>query len=287
MVENFSPEMLRYIDSECLAADKSFQNQHRVFATKRGWFLRPTVKLDPVAEFFLYDLVYENRALFKTRSRPTRTVLGYRIEGGARISGRASYREYKEAVKNHKAQFKYHAYLDVSSYFTHIYHHDLVTWWQEANGSPEDAKKLSKFLRAMSARSIDCLPQGIYPSKMIGSAFLNFLENASRIRSAQSVRLMDDFWIFDNDPAVLIADFMLAQSLLSAVGLTINEQKSQMPHGLSGAEQQELPLDDLDQMKIHLLRRRSEELIKTMGDMTIQIRKLKKNSNSTQPSTNT
>jgi hypothetical protein len=92
---------------------------------------------------------------------------------------------------------------------------------------------------------------------MIGSAFLNFLENSSRIHCAESVRLMDDFWMFDNNPAILIADFLVAQSLLSDRGLSINEQKSGI---LEKPELQlELPLN-LDEIKIRLLRRRSEEL---------------------------
>ncbi len=35
---------------------------------------------------------------------------------------------------------------------------------------------------------------------------------------------MDDFWMFDNNQAILIADFLEAQSLLSDRGLSINEQ---------------------------------------------------------------
>jgi hypothetical protein len=50
---------------------------------------------------------------------------------------------------------------------------------------------------------------------MIGAAFLNFLENSNRIRCAESIRLMDDMWLFDDDPAILVSDFLTAQSLLS------------------------------------------------------------------------
>lgn len=130
-------------------------------------------------------------------------------------------------------------------------------------GDRSDAEILGKFLReATSGRSIDCLPQGIYLSKMIGSAFLNFLENSSRIRCAESVRLMDDFWMFDNELAILIADFLVAQSLLSDRGLSIIEQKSKIVE--KSELQLELPLN-LDEMKIRLLQRRSEELSQRHG----------------------
>jgi hypothetical protein len=263
MVEKFSREMLEFIQSECLAAGKGFQSQHRVYATKRGWFLRPTVKLDPAAELFIYDFVYRNRSLFAKSPQQNRSIFGYRIVGGVPILGMQSYLDYKSKVSRCKRSYQHHAYLDVASYFNRIYHHDLTTWWEDVGGSPGDAEMLGKFLReATSGRSIDCLPQGIYPSKMIGSAFLNFLESSSRIRCAESVRLMDDFWMFDDDPAILIADFLMAQSLLSDRGLSINEQKSKIVEKTD--QQLELPLN-IDEMKIRLLQRRSEELSQRRG----------------------
>jgi hypothetical protein len=263
MVEKFSAETLEFIQSECLAPGKGFMSQHRVYATKRGWFLRPTVKLDPAAEFFMYDFVYRNRSLFSPSLLQNRNVFGYRISGGVPIAGMHSYRDYKSALARCKGKYRHLAYLDVASYFNRIYHHDLTTWWEEAGGHRTDAEILGRFLReAASGRSIDCLPQGIYPSKMIGSAFLNFLENSSRIRCAESVRLMDDFWMFDDDAAILISDFLVAQSLLSDRGLSVNDHKSGI------IEKPELQLDlplNLDEMKIRLLQRRSEELIQGHG----------------------
>jgi hypothetical protein len=262
MVERFSREMLEFIQSECLTGI-GFQSQHRVYATKRGWFLRPTVKLDPAAELFMYDFAYRNRSLFTQSPQQNRNIFGYRITGGVPIPGMQSYREYKSAISRCKESYQHHAHLDVASYFNRIYHHDLTTWWEEVGGDRSDAEMLGKFLReATSGRSIDCLPQGIYPSKMIGSAFLNFLENSSRIRCAESVRLMDDFWMFDNELAILIADFVVAQSLLSDRGLSINEQKSKIVE--KSELQLELPLN-LDEMKIRLLQRRSEELSQSHG----------------------
>jgi len=263
MVERFSQETLEFIQSDCLAAERGFQSQHRVYATKRGWFLRPTVKLDPAAELFIYDFVYRNRSLFAQSPQLNRSIFGYRITGGVPIPGRQSYRDYKNAISRCRSQYEHHACLDVASYFNRIYHHDLTTWWEDVGGDRIDAAILGKFLRdAASGRSIDCLPQGIYPSKMIGSAFLNFLENSSRIRCAESVRLMDDFWMFDNDPAILVADFVVAQSLLSDRGLFINEQKSGIVENTK--LQLGLPID-IDEMKIRLLRRRSEELSQGHG----------------------
>jgi Reverse transcriptase (RNA-dependent DNA polymerase) len=263
MVEKYSREMLEFIQVECLSSQGGFQSQQRVFATKRQWFLRPTVKLDPVAELFLYDFVYRNRSLFREPYLPNRKTFGYRIVTGAPIPLLQSYQDYKKAVARNREKFKWHASFDVSSYFNRIYHHDLVAWFENVGAVKADVETFGKFLRQTACgRTIDCLPQGIYPAKMIGSGFLNFLENSNRIRAAQSVRLMDDVWLFDDNPSVLIADFLVAQSLLIDRGLSVNEQKSRIGGQLSSQLESTLSPDE---MKIRMLQRRREKLNKDEG----------------------
>jgi hypothetical protein len=132
-----------------------------------------------------------------------------------------------------------------------------VEWVEKAGAGPGDVNALGKFLREIKGGdSFDCLPQGIYPAKMIGSAFLSFLEESSRIHASKTIRLMDDVWLFDNDPDILISDFLAVQSLLSKRGLNINEEKSKV---LVGHDiESEVPAD-IDEMKIRLLQRRREE----------------------------
>lgn len=258
LVEKYSEKILDFIQEEHLTTTGGFQSQHRVFATKRGWFLRPTVKLDPVAEFFFYDFTYRNRHLFRRGQNDKRLVLGFRISNGEPTPILKSYSRFKKQVAKHRAEYKHYIYFDVAAYFNRIYHHDLVRWCEDAGAGVDDVKVFGKFLRETSAgRSINCLPQGIYPSKMVGASFLKFLEDSSRIRSAQSVRLMDDMWLFDDDPDALIADFLMAQSLLSDRGLSVNEEKSAILEGHD--PNADLP-SNLDEMKIQMLHRRREAL---------------------------
>ena len=68
--------------------------------------------------------------------------------------------------------------------------------------------------------------------------------------------------MFDDDAAILISDFLVAQSLLSDRGLSVND------HKIRNHRKPELQLDlplNLDEMKIRLLQRRSEELIQGHG----------------------
>jgi hypothetical protein len=69
-------------------------------------------------------------------------------------------------------------------------------------------------------------------------------------------------WLFDDDPAVLIADFLVAQSLLIDRGLSINEQKSRIGERIP--IQLELSLNP-DEMKIRMLQRRREKLSQEGG----------------------
>lgn len=263
LVEKYAVELKTFIKEKIIDAGGSFQNQQRVFATKRGWFLRRTVKLDPVAEFFLYDLVYRNRSLFRASSNRKRAVFGFVIKSGQPVSTLKAYVEFKERVASNRATYKHYAYFDVASYFNHIYHYDLVRWFENIGATDPDLNLFGKFLREISSgRSVDCLPQGLYPAKMVGASFLSFLEASNRLRSAQTLRLMDDTWIFDNDPRNLVSDFTLVQALLSDRGLSVNDKKSVVLEGYDAAA--EMPAD-LDQMKIDLLRKRREALKESGG----------------------
>lgn len=263
LVEKYASKLQAFVQEKIIDAKGSFQNQQRVFATKRGWFLRRTVKLDPVAEFFFYDLIYRNRSLFRTSNNQKRAVFGFRIEGGHPVSTLKSYVQFKEGVALNRGSYSHYTYLDVASYFNHIYHHDLVRWFEDAGAKYPDLSLFGKFLRETSSgRSVDCLPQGLYPAKMVGAAFLSFLDDSNRLRSAQTLRLMDDMWIFDDDPRNLASDFMLVQALLSDRGLSVNDKKSVVLEGYDART--EMPAD-LDQMKIELLRKRREELSESEG----------------------
>lgn len=257
LVENYSSQVREFIKNKVFSNSGTFQQQHRVFASKSGWFLRRTVKLDPVAEFFIYDLIFKNRGCFRKPRSANREVYGFRIERGDLTPTVNAYAEFKASVARNRRRFRYSAYFDIASYFNHIYHHDLVRWFEDAGANAANVQAFGKFLREIvGGRSVDCLPQGLYPTKMVGSAFLSFLEESNRMRSAHSVRLMDDVWLFDDDHKTLISDFILIQGLLSDRGLTMNDRKSAIHERYEPAE---MPAN-LDDMKIDLLRRRRAEL---------------------------
>ncbi len=207
----------------------SFLPQTRAYAAKPHYHLRRTAKLDPVAEFFLYDLIYRNRSAFPKGSPKNRTNFAYRFNGGEALSAMHNFRTFKEQVKLALGKYKYCAKFDISSYFNSIYHHDLVNWFNNIAKTEEDAAFFDKFLKQTnSGRSIDCLPHGIYPAKMIGSHFLSFVENASWLSSQQTLRFMDDFYIFSDRFNDVLKDFLEIQRMVGDRGLSINPSKTEI-----------------------------------------------------------
>jgi hypothetical protein len=231
LIDSGEEKIRAHID-KCLSAkpeDAAFQflAQTRVYASKPKNHLRRTVKLDPVSEYFLYDVVYRNRARFRKPFDDDKKHFGYRFVEGEPIAASSSYKGFKQAQAAYEDQYSHSLTFDVASYFNGIYHHDIVSWFANAGASDADVGALGAFLRQTnSGRSVDCLPQGIYPAKMIGNDFLRFVEQHHAIRSEAIVRFMDDYCLYSNDTESLAIDFHAIQILLGQKGLSVNPSKT-------------------------------------------------------------
>jgi Reverse transcriptase (RNA-dependent DNA polymerase) len=252
IAEHWGQQTLDYVYQKVLnpdESDHSFLAQARCYSSKQGFHLRRTVKLDPVAEFFIYDLIYRNRLLFRKDFRDTRRSFGYRFEDGAPVSPTKSYAAFKAAVTEARMRNPFMVKFDIAAYFNSIYHHDLVHWFGEIGASQDDVEHFGQFLReANSGRTVDCLPQGIHPCKLIGSEFLKFVDNSMRLRSEVVLRFMDDFYLFSNDEEIINMDFVLIQQLLGDKGLSLNPAKTAYQE-----EHQDIP-GEVDDMKVSLLK---------------------------------
>jgi hypothetical protein len=241
LAEKHESELSHYIYQQVVddANDAdAFLPQSRVYATKPRNHLRRTVKLDPVAEFFLYDIVYRNRAVFRPEASSSRKSFGYRFKDGSHVPVHSAYSEYKQSLTKSEGLFKHKIQFDIAAYFNSLYHHDVVHWFAGQNGvSPADSNALGQFFREINAgRSVDFLPQGIYPSKMIGNEFLKLVDLSGQLKSAMLVRFMDDFTLFDNDADIIRQDFLFIQQLLGQYGLNVNPSKTHIDRQLNEVE---------------------------------------------------
>jgi hypothetical protein len=252
IVENGELLIKQYLE-DCKAGKKNFLPQQRVYAAKDGIHLRRTVKLDPVSEYFIYDFVYKNRKIFKKPHNKDKMHYGYRFENGVPTSPSEAYKQFKDAVWL-DSQLSLDAFVgfDIATYFNSLYHHDLEAWLAALDATSEDVDIFSKFLRETNAgRSVDCLPQGLYPTKMIGNDFLRFIEESMFIKSSNIRRFMDDFYIFGNSMDEVLADFYHIQKIAGQKGLSINPSKTSIDR--TNIEKTENSISDV---KKNLLKRR-------------------------------
>ncbi len=231
MAQNHGNEISDYIYQKILNDQyqgDNFLSQQKVYATKPRGHLRRTVKLDPVAEYFIYDLIFRNKSVFRPQVSNTRRSFGYRFKNGSTIPVHIAYSEYKSHLGVCANSYKHNIQFDIASYFNSLYHHDLSHWFASKNVVSEiDSQAAGKFFREInSGRSVDFLPHGIYPCKMIGNEFLKFIDLTGTLKSAQIIRFMDDFTLFDDDPVVLRQDFIKIQQLLGKYALNVNPSKT-------------------------------------------------------------
>jgi hypothetical protein len=261
LIENGAEELSRHIYQTIKGGDAAFHVQTRAHSLKKDHHLRRTFKLDPVAEFFIYDMVYRNRAGFKQRAHAKHKAFGYYFSEGRVPSPSTSFRSFRNNVLEANRQYKYCAKFDIASYFNSIYHHDLVSWFRGEAQNHDDVALFDKYLKQINAgRSIDCLPQGILPAKILGSHYLSFIDNNTRFSSELIVRFMDDFYVYSNDLDILLADFYRIQKILGEKGLSLNSGKTEV------GDIKHLDIEEeIDDIKQQLLEERSH-LIGASGE---------------------
>ena len=153
-----------------------------------------------------------------------------------------------------RSQYALTLKADVATYFNSIYHHDIVRTVRDIGWAESDAMALGRFLRESNAgRSIDCLPHGLHPCKVLGSEFLRFLDNSYKWKSSVGIRFLDDLHFFDQNEDTLVADWVTLQELLGEKGLSLNDSKTV----IGRISEIDVP-KQVDDMKRTLLRIRRE-----------------------------
>lgn len=230
VIENSAGELSKYIYENILNdAEEAhhFLPQARCHAAKHGLHLRRTLKLDPVAEFYVYDLISRNRTTFRKDFSNNRLSFGHRFENGKPIPLSKAYRDFKKSVAAANTKFEHGLKLDIATYFNSLYHHDIVKWFDDGTRDQSDVEGVGQFLREInSGRSVDCLPQGIHPCKVIGAEFLKFLDNSRTLKSDLMLRFMDDIYLFSDNQQKVEHDFILLQQLAGEKGLSFNNSKT-------------------------------------------------------------
>jgi hypothetical protein len=106
---------------------------------------------------------------FGSDTSQKRQSFGYRFQKGKPTTIHNAYQSFKQAMQSADGlTFEHHISFDIASYFNSIYQHDASQWFSSLDGvCAPDAHAFGMFSRQInSGRSIDFLPQGIYPAKL-------------------------------------------------------------------------------------------------------------------------
>lgn len=255
-------------------ASAGFSPQTKAFASKPGYHLRRTVKLDPIAEMFLYDLLFRNRALFAEPKSEDCKHFGYRFdEDDHPLSATESYGGFRKAQAFYENEYEYSLSFDVASYFNSMRHHDIIEWFSLIGAEPDEVKALDVFLEGTApGRSSDCWPQGMYSTKMMGGDFLRVVEENIGIRAPARIRFLDDFVLFSNSESDLVDDFFRIQKILGARGLSVNASKTSLKSCKDGAgedETNEIRKQLLEKRKIAVQKAYTDDFDEAHGDVDL------------------
>ncbi|MDM5338498.1 reverse transcriptase domain-containing protein [Fictibacillus enclensis] len=250
-------EILESFEKEFFISDSqkslSFLMQQLVYAAKDSKHVRQTLLLDPFAQIFIYDFVLRNRENFINKINEFRQSFGYTFYEDSDDYNFPSeeFRKFSEKKLEMTRKFQYLGKLDIANCFNNIYHHDIVSFISMII-DPAESEKIGKFLREINGgRSTGCMPQGIFPAKVIGNFFLSFIEGSREIKSDVIIRFMDDIYLFSDDNETIANDFLTIQKLIGEKGLYLNEEKSEIKHVDTGEE-----VNEIEELKKSLLQKR-------------------------------
>ena len=140
-----------------------------------------------------------------------------------------SYEEFKSAVAKGADASVTAMKADVTGYYVHINHHTLENLLTAA-GVPEGINRLivKTMLQTWSGRFSYGIPQGLFPSHLLGNYYLSAFDTQMASRGVLSVRYVDDFVLFYNSEYAARANISLICKSLRSIGLDLNESKTRI-----------------------------------------------------------
>ena len=215
---------------------------------KPGGFSRPGSILFPT-DRVLFQAISDRIAPLLDSQLDNQRVKSYRlleqdVQGRMFERRSVSYQKFKNAIGEGASQSAFAIQADISSYFFHINHHILENLLSEAD-VPEGLVRLlvNGMLKAWSGQFSYSIPQGMFPSDLLGNYYLSALDLHLESKGIPSVRYVDDMVIFYEDKKSAESDVPELCRFLRTIGLDLNESKSKVaPSGEAVLAETELDL---------------------------------------------
>lgn len=223
------------------------------YTRKDPQHLRRVLVLDPISSFFIYDFVLSNCAACQVQKPSNRRYFGHSFSGTRAVDAFEQYHEFRNLKYKLKASNHCFAKIDVFNCFNSFYHHNVVTWLN-TNTSHAAGAKFGQFLREInSGSSVGCFPQGLYPAKALGNAYLSFIETSRNLKAQYIIRFLDDIFLFSDSRQNLSRDLITVQHLLDNHHMALNDSKT-----LLGERGTTFDEHRLDEIKKRLVQKREK-----------------------------
>ena len=138
-----------------------------------------------------------------------------------------TYNEYREAMTAAASGSSFALRTDIASYFFHVNHHTLENLLT-STGVPGGVIHLlvNTMLEAWSGRFSHGLPQGMFPSDLLGNYYLSTFDFYAASQGIPSVRYVDDIVMFFNDEFAARSSLAPLTRFLRTIGLDPNDAKT-------------------------------------------------------------
>lgn len=220
---------------------------------KDKFHTRKVLLLDPIAYYYLYDFSRKNAKFFTNTKTKNRESYGYTFSKGMPSDSFQDYHTFRRRKYTLKQNFKYCAKIDIFDCFNSFYHHNIAHYIHHVTNNIDEYEQFGQFLREIHGGvSIGCFPQGYYPAKMIGNAYLSFIEQSINLQSDFIIRFLDDIYLFSNRVKPLQQDIRIIQDIISYHNLRLNSSKTKY------SENSDFEERHLDDIKKKLLRKRED-----------------------------
>lgn len=122
--------------------------------------------------------------------------------------------------------FSYVLETDIADYFERIYHHNLKNLLDGFNCDPEIVIALAKLLRKWTEGVSYGIPQGIWPSDLLGNAYLHYLDVAMISDEYKYIRYVDDIRVFCKNEIIAKKALMKITQTIRPMGLNLQPAKT-------------------------------------------------------------
>jgi Reverse transcriptase (RNA-dependent DNA polymerase) len=115
---------------------------------------------------------------------------------------------------------------DVANFFERLYQHKLINLLSSAGSASETVSLLEKLLSAWTEKDSHGIPQGMFPSDILGNFYLTGVDAQLELMGFRGARFVDDIYLFFERLNTAREAMVRLCGWLRKDGLSLNEQKS-------------------------------------------------------------